>query len=75
MKHWDGRDRPLAATPIRLPERDRQRIRAMFLEQPKLRRRPLQLHSLVGLAISIGVLVGLAYLLSPSDPVSSKILN
>ena len=86
MKHWDGRDRPEAAElphatmpPAwrhgRLPQRDRQRLARMFMGPPPSRRQPSPAGSKIGLVLAIGVLVGLAWLLSPADPVSSKILN
>jgi hypothetical protein len=74
MKHWDGRDRD-QAIPLQLSRRDRQRF-AQFLEAPApARRREPQIGSLIGLALSIGLLIGLAWLLTPADPVSSKILH
>jgi hypothetical protein len=73
MEHWDGRDRD-QTIPFRLPERDRQRIHEIFLEQPRLRRQQPQIHSLIGLALALGVLVGLALLLTPSSPVSPHVI-
>ncbi len=73
MKHWDGRDRD-DANPLRLPERDWLRVRELFLEMPRPRRRPMQVHSLIGLALALGLLAGLAWALSAGDPVSDKLM-
>ena len=73
MKHWDGRDLP-DADELRLPQRDRQRLREMFVEPPKTRRGPSpRIHSVVGLALALALLGGLALVLTPSGPVSSKL--
>jgi hypothetical protein len=74
MKHWDGRDRD-HATELRLPQPDRARLAAMFASPVRPRRQPLQLHSLIGLALALGLLVGLALLLNSGDPVSPAVLN
>lgn len=74
MKHWDGRDRDDAAE-LRLSQRDRQRFAQIFSAPPSPRRQPSQAGSKIGLALAVGMLIGLAWLLSPADPVSSKILN
>ena len=73
MKHWDGRD-VADVSPAKLSPRDRQRIRDLFEAPPRTRRRQPQIHSVIGLALAVGVLVGLAWALSPSSPVSSKLL-
>lgn len=73
MKHWDGRDRPEAAIPLS-PEQ-RERLRALLAPpagRPKVRASP---GSLVGLALAIGLLVGLTLLLAPASPISPKILD
>ena len=74
MKHWDGRDRDDAIV-LRPPRRDRRRLSAMLAEPPRPRRTPLQLHSLVGLGLAVGVLAGLAWLLAPASPVSPDLMN
>ena len=74
MKHWDGRDRDDAAE-LRLSQRDRQRLARIFPASPSPRRQPSPAGSKIGLALAVGMLIGLAWLLSPADPVSSKILN
>ena len=74
MKHWDGRDRDHVAE-LRLAQPDRQRIRDLFLETPKPKRKAPQIHSVIGLALAVGLLVGLAMLLAPSHPVSPKLMN
>ena len=71
MKHWDGRDRG-HVTELQISQPDRARL-APFLEAPRARRSPPQIHSLIGLVLALGLLVGLALLLSPADPVSSKL--
>ena len=74
MKHWDGRDLSQAdAQP--LSRRERQRIRAMFLEQPANRRQErAHMGSVIGLVLAVGLIAGLAWLLSPSSPVSSDLI-
>ena len=73
MKHWDGRDRD-DAIPLRLPERDRQRIRELFMDAPKPKRGPSpQVHSLIGLGLALGMLGLLAWALAPSSPVSPNL--
>ena len=71
MKHWDGRERDQAIEQ-RLSQPDRARL-APFFEAPRPRRTQPQIHSLIGLVLALGLLVGLALLLSPADPVSSKL--
>lgn len=74
MKHWDGRDRD-DVVELRLTQPDRARLAEIFRTPVRPRRQPLQLHSVIGLALALGLLVGLAMLLSPSDPVSSQLVN
>ena len=74
MKQWDGRDRPQAVE-LRIPRRDRVRLAQLFEATPPPRPREPQIASVIGLALAVGVLVGVALLLSPSDPVSSKLLH
>jgi hypothetical protein len=75
MKHWDGRDRD-DVTELRLPQPDRTRLAQLFgSPQPRRRRQPVHAGSLIGLVLAVGVVVGLALLLSPADPVSSKLLD
>jgi hypothetical protein len=74
MKHWDGRDRD-DVVELRLPQSDRARLAEMLSQPVRPRRQPLQVHSVIGLALALGMLVALAMLLSPSDPVSSKLVN
>jgi hypothetical protein len=73
MKHWDGRDRDTAELP--LSKQERERLRAMFTERPT-GRRPARPHvgSLIGLALALGVLAGVALVLAPADPVSPRLL-
>lgn len=71
MKHWDGRDRD-HATELQLSQPDRARL-AQFYEAPRPRRSQPQIHSLIGLVLALGLLTGLAMLLSPGDPVSAKL--
>jgi ferric-dicitrate binding protein FerR (iron transport regulator) len=73
MKHWDGRDRD-DVTPLRLSQRDRQRL-AQFLAPAPPRRRERHLGSVIGLVLALALLVGLAWVLSPSDPVASELMR
>ena len=66
MKHWDGRDRAEASL-LRAPRHDDVR--------PPSRRDPPKLHSLFGLVLAVGLLVGLSLLLTPSGPVSPVLRN
>ena len=86
MKHWDGRDRDhVTGLQLSRPDRARlatpvlaespTRLRASFLQAPTPRRSQPQIHSLIGLVLALGLLIGLALLLSPADPVSSKLVN
>ena len=74
MKHWDGRDLP-EASELPLTRAERARLRALF--EPPAHRRQQRTHvgSKIGLALAVGVLIGLAWMLSPGDPVSSKLIN
>ena len=76
MKHWDERDL-LDARPARLSPAERRRLRAMFAEQPAHRRRrePLDIGSVIGVALAFAVLAALAWALAPAAPVSAKILH
>jgi hypothetical protein len=75
MQHCDGRDRD-DAIPVRLPRRDRPRLAQLQPAPPRRRpRQPVDAGSLIGLALSLGVLAGLAWLLAPADPVSSSLLR
>ena len=75
MKHWDGRDRD-DATSLRLPERDRQRIREMFLDAPKPNRGAApQIHSVIGLSLALGLLGLMAWALAPSSPISPDLMQ
>ena len=74
MKHWDGLDEDVA--PLRLSRRERRRIRAMFAEQPAGRRQEKpHVGSLIGLALALAVVAGLAWAVAPVDPVSSKLMH
>ena len=74
MKHWDGRDQA-QATPQRLSPRDRKRVRELFREPPRPRRTQPQVHSMIGLVLAVSVLAGLAWLLTPSSPISPDLMN
>jgi ferric-dicitrate binding protein FerR (iron transport regulator) len=74
MKHWDGRDRD-DVTPLRLSERDRQRLAQFFEAQAPPRRREPQLGSMIGLVLVLALLAGLSWALSPGDPVSSQLMK
>ena len=74
MNHWDGRDLP-EAKELRLSKAERARLRALF--EPPAHRRQHRTHvgSKIGLALAIGVLIGLAWVLAPGDPISAKLVN
>lgn len=74
MKHWDGRDRD-DAIQLDLPQRDRQRLAQGFEAPVRPRRREPQTGSVIGLALALGLLAALAWMLAPSGPVSSNLLN
>lgn len=73
MKHWDGRDRPEAAIPLTAEERAR--LRALFEPPAHRRQQRPDVGSMIGLVLALGLLVGLALLLAPGDPISSKLVN
>jgi hypothetical protein len=74
MKHWDGRDLP-EAIELRVPRPERQRLMAMLKEPPTARREPPQVGAVIGLVLALGLVIGLAFLLAPADPVSAKLLD
>jgi hypothetical protein len=75
MKHWDERDVTDVRT-VRLTRAERKRLRALFAQVPDHRRdrSPPHVGSLIGVALSFAVLVGIAWAIVPADPVSPKIL-
>ena len=73
MKHLDERERTDVA-PARLSPRDRQRLRELLQQPPQRKRGEAQAGSAIGLVLAVGILACLAWLLSPSDPVSSKLI-
>ena len=73
MKHWDERERT-DVTPARLSPRERQRLREL-LEPPQRKRGEADVGSMIGLVLAVGILAGLAWLSSPSAPVSSKLIH
>ena len=74
MKHWDGRDLP-EAKELRLSRAERARLRALFEAPAHRRQHRTHVGSKIGLALAIGVLIGLAWALSPGEPVSSTLVN
>ena len=72
MRYWDGRDRTEAAE-MPLSPAERARLRALFEVPAHRRQRRTHVASVIGLALAIGLLAGLALLLAPADPVSSKL--
>ena len=72
MKHWDGRDP--AGAELRLPRLEEARL-AEALRPPPRRPQPPHIGSVIGLVLALGVLAGLALLLVPADPVSSRLLD
>ena len=73
MKHWDGRDLP-EAIELR-PARLETRVRDLFRDPPKPKRREPQIASVIGLVLAVTLLVALSWALAPSSPVSSKLVN
>jgi hypothetical protein len=74
MKHWDGRDRTDAAE-LPLSPAERARLRALFeLPAHRSQARP-HIGSWIGLTLAVGLLVGLALLLAPGDPIASDLMR
>lgn len=74
MKHWDGRD-VAGVDELRLPRPDAARLEQMLPSPPpRARRKEPQIHSWIGLALSLVVLAGLAWAMTPAGPVSPKLL-
>ena len=74
MKHWDGRDRD-QAVPLRLSHRDRQRYARFFETPARPRRESPDMGSVIGLVLAVCVLVGVAWMLAPGEPVSPNVLK
>jgi len=74
MKHWDGRDRDDVA-PHPLSPAERARLRALFEVPAHRRQHSTHIGSVIGLALAVGLLVGLAFLLAPADPISSRLVD
>ena len=74
MRHWDGRDRDDGAA-LPLTRQERERLRALFRPAPGRPKARPHMGSLIGVTLAFAVLAGLAVLLGPSDPISSKVLN
>ena len=72
MKHWDPSDAVAGAA--RLSRADRKRVNAILNAQPitRGRTRP-DLSSMVGLTLAIAFLAGLAWAVTPTDPVSAEV--
>jgi hypothetical protein len=73
MKHWDGRDRD-HGFPLRVPRLDVARL-AQALRSPARRQHSPHIGSLIGLALAVGLVAGLAWVLAPADPVSAGLLD
>lgn len=74
MKHWDERVAPEAAE-LRLSSGERERLRALMDLPPGRRPQSPGTGSLIGLGLALGVLVCLALLLAPAEPVARELLN
>ena len=75
MKHWDGRDRDDVAE-LRLTPQDRERLAELFpTPAPPRRRQQPHAGSVIGLALALGVLAGVAWVLAPGTPVSPRLLD
>ena len=72
MKHWDGREGDHVE--LRLSPSDEARL-AQALRPPARRQQSPHIGSVIGLALALGLLAGLAWVLAPGDPVSSRILH
>jgi hypothetical protein len=75
MKHWDNPDLAEVAR-ARLTRAERKRVRALFAQVPPHRRdrRPPDVGSIIGVAMALAVLAGIAWAIVPADPVSPKLL-
>ena len=74
MKHWGGRDRDDVAE-LPLTAAERARLRALFAVPAHRRRQRTHIGSMIGAVLAVGLLVGLAVLLAPTDPISAKLLD
>lgn len=74
MKHWDGRDRDQAVR-LQLSPRDRQRFAQFIGTSARPTRQPPHIGSVIGLVLAVGVLVGVAWMLAPGEPVSPNVLR
>jgi hypothetical protein len=72
VKHWDQSD--AVAGTARLSPGDRKRLAAMLdaPSQTRGRRRP-DLSSVVGLTLALAFLAGIAWAVTPTDPVSAEV--
>ena len=72
MRHWDPSD--AVAGSARLSRADRKRLNAVLTAQPLTRGRGRpDLGSLLGLTLAIACLAGLAWAVTPTDPVSAEV--
>lgn len=74
MKHLGEPERS-DAVELPLSRGERERLRALLELPPGRRPRSPGAGSLVGLALALGVLVGLALLLAPNEPVARAFLD
>lgn len=72
MKHWDPSEAVTKAA--RLSAGDRKRMNAILTAQahPRGRTRP-DLSSMVGLTLAIAFLAGIAWAVTPTNPVSAEV--
>jgi hypothetical protein len=72
MKHWDPSNS--LANAERLSPGDRKRMAAMLDTPPRTRGRTRpDLASMVGLTLALAFLAGLAWAVTPTDPVSAEV--
>ena len=74
MKHWDERD-VADVEELRLPRPEEARLAEMLATRARPRREPVHVGSMIGLALALAVLAGLAWVLTPADPVSPTLLR
>ena len=72
MKHWDPSD--AVAGVARLSPGDRKRLAAVLRAQaPNRGRTRPDLGSVIGLTLALAFLAGLAWAVTPTDPVSAEV--
>ena len=73
MKHWDERERTDGKA-VRLSPAEQERLRALLAPPAHRARVRADAGSVIGLALALAVLAGLAIALGQSGPVSPEVL-